>query len=400
MTSESDLIIIGGGIVGLATAYRFLERFPGKTVTVLEKEADIAKHQTGRNSGVLHTGIYYRPGSLKALNCRAGKKAMEEFCTKENIPFDLCGKIIVAVEESELPRMEMLLERGPQNGVVCNWITPQHIRELEPHGTGIAGIHVPEAGVVDYARVCRRLAEIIKEQGSRVVTSAKATGIKRDNDRAVVETAAGPFAAKQVVNCAGLYSDRVTKLSGAKPSAKVVPFRGEFYALRPERQYLVKGLIYPVPDPAYPFLGVHFTKRMSGMIECGPNAVLAFAREGYTNTTINLRDLSETLTYPGFWRLATKYWRIGANEMHRSFSKRAFVRALRRLVPEIKSEYLDWAPAGVRAQTVSPDGKMVDDFVIDETDRVVNVENAPSPAATASLNIGKLVVDRLAPRFA
>jgi (S)-2-hydroxyglutarate dehydrogenase len=397
---ESDLIIIGGGIVGLATAYRFLERFPGKTVTVLEKEASVAKHQTGRNSGVMHTGIYYRPGSLKATNCRAGKKAMEEFCTKENIPFDLCGKIIVAVEESELPRMEMLLERGPQNGVVCNRITPEQIRELEPHGVGIAGIHVPEAGVVDYGRVAQRLAAIVGEKGSRVVNNARATGIRRDAGRAIVETSAGEFAAKQVVNCAGLYSDRITKLSGAKPSAKVVPFRGEFYALRPEGQYLVKGLIYPVPDPAYPFLGVHFTKRMSGMIECGPNAVLAFAREGYKNTTVNLRDLCETLTYLGFWRLATRYWRIGANEMHRSFSKRAFVRALQRLVPEIKSEFLDWAPAGVRAQTVSPDGKMVDDFVIDETDRVVNVENAPSPAATASLNIGKLVVDKLAGRFA
>ncbi len=400
MTSESDLIVIGGGIVGLATAYRFLERFPGKTVTVLEKEAEIAQHQTGRNSGVLHTGIYYRPGSLKATNCRAGKKAMEEFCTKENIPFDLCGKIIVAVEESELPRMEMLLERGPQNGVVCNRITPEQIREIEPYCAGIAGIHVPEAGVVDYARVCRRLAEIIAERGSRVVTSAQATSIKRDHDRAVVETTAGEFAARQIVNCAGLHCDRVTKMSGATPSAKVVPFRGEFYALRPEGQYLVKGLIYPVPDPAYPFLGVHFTKRMSGMIECGPNAVLAFAREGYKNTTVNLRDLGETLLYPGFWRLATRYWRIGMNEMHRSFSKPAFVRALQRLVPEMKSEFLDWAPAGVRAQTVSPDGKMVDDFVIEATDRVVNVENAPSPAATASLNIGKLVVDRLAPRFA
>lgn len=396
---ESDLIIIGGGIVGLATAYNFLERFPGKTVTVLEKEASVAKHQTGRNSGVLHTGIYYRPGSLKALNCRAGKQAMQDFCTKENIPFDLCGKIIVAVEENELARMEMLLERGPQNGVVCNRITPAQIREIEPHCAGLAGIHVPEAGVVDYAQVCRRLAEIIKERGSRVVTSAQATGIRRDNARAIVETTAGPYAAKQVVNCAGLYSDRVTRLSGATPSAKVVPFRGEFYSLRQEGQHLVNALIYPVPDPAYPFLGVHYTKRMSGMIECGPNAVLALAREGYKNTTVNLRDLGETLAYPGFWRLCTKYWRIGANEMYRSFSKRAFVRALQRLVPEMKSEYLDWAPAGVRAQTVSPQGAMVDDFVIEETDRVVNVENAPSPAATASLNIGKLVVDRLVRRF-
>jgi L-2-hydroxyglutarate oxidase len=400
MTSESDLIIIGGGIVGLATAYRFVERFPGKTVTVLEKEASVAKHQTGRNSGVMHSGIYYRPGSLKALNCRAGKAAMEEFCTRENIPFCLCGKIIVAVEESEMPRLEALVERGPQNGVDCERIGPERIRELEPHCVGLAGIHIPEAGVVDYGQVAQRLAAIVGERGSRVVTSAKATSIRRDSARAIVETTAGEFAAKQVVNCAGLYSDRVTRLSGTKPSAMVVPFRGEFYALRAEGQHLVKMLIYPVPDPAYPFLGVHFTRRMSGMIECGPNAVLAFAREGYKNTTVNLRDLSETLTYPGFWRLAVRYWRIGANEMHRSFSKRAFVRALQRLVPEIKSEYLDWAPAGVRAQTVSPDGKMVDDFVIDETDRVVNVENAPSPAATASLNIGKLVVDKLAGRFA
>jgi L-2-hydroxyglutarate oxidase len=304
-----------------------------------------------------------------------------------------------------LQRVEALLERGPQNGVLCNRITPEQIRELEPHCEGITGIHVPEAGVVDYGQVARRLADIITERGSRVVTSAKATAIRRDGStgpgsgRAIVETAAGEFAAQQVVNCAGLHSDRVTRLSGATPSAKVVPFRGEFYALRPEGQYLINALIYPVPDPAYPFLGVHFTKRMNGMIECGPNAVLAFAREGYKNTTVNLRDLGETLTYGGFWRLAFRYWRIGMNEMHRSFSKRAFVRALQRLVPEIKSEYLDWAPAGVRAQTVSPDGQMVDDFVIEETDRVVNVENAPSPAATASLNIGKLVVERLAPRF-
>ncbi len=333
MTTESDLIIIGGGIVGLATAYRFLERFPDKRVTVLEKESSVAKHQTGRNSGVMHTGIYYRPGSLKALNCRAGKKAMEEFCTRENIPFLLCGKIIVAVEESEMPRLEALVERGPQNGVVCNRIGPEQIRELEPYCVGLAGIHVPEAGVVDYGQVCKRLAEIVGEKGSRVVTNAKAIAIRRDTSRVVVETTAGEFAAQQVVNCAGLYSDRVTRLSGAKPSALVVPFRGEFYALRPEAQYLVKMLIYPVPDPAYPFLGVHFTRRMSGMIECGPNAVLAFAREGYTNTTVNLRDLGETLTYPGFWRLAMKYWRIGMNEMHRSFSKRAFVRALQRLVP-------------------------------------------------------------------
>jgi L-2-hydroxyglutarate oxidase LhgO len=396
---ESDLIIIGGGIVGLATAYRFLERYPGKRVTVLEKEAAVARHQTGRNSGVMHTGIYYRPGSLKAQNCRAGKLAMEEFCQREQIPFILCGKIIVAIEESELPRMETLLERGPANGVVCERIGPERIRELEPHAAGIAAIHIPEAGVVDYGQVAKRLAEIVTRQGSSVVTSARATGIRNDNNRAIVESTAGEFAAQQIVNCAGLHSDRVARLSGAKPSAMIVPFRGEFYALRPEAHHLVRMLIYPVPDPNYPFLGVHFTRRINGLIECGPNAVLAFAREGYRNTTVNVRDLAETLTFPGFWRLSMRYWKIGADEMWRSFSKPAFVRALQRLVPAIESRFLEWAPAGVRAQAVSRDGQMVDDFVIEETDRVVNVENAPSPAATASLNIGKLVVDRLAPRF-
>jgi L-2-hydroxyglutarate oxidase LhgO len=396
---QSDLIIIGGGIVGLATAYRFLERFPQKRVTVLEKESAIARHQTGRNSGVLHTGIYYRPGSLKALNCRAGKLAMEEFCQREQIPFVLCGKIITAVEETELPRMETLLERGKANGVVCERIGPERIKELEPEAVGLAAVHVPEAGVVDYAQVARRLAEIIQAQGSAVVTPARATGIRRDTGRAIVETTSGEFAGEQIVNCAGLFSDRVTRFSGVRPSAMIIPFRGEFYELRKEAHHLVRMLVYPVPDPRYPFLGVHFTRRISGLVECGPNAVLAFAREGYRNTTVNLRDMCETLTYPGFWRLAMRYWRIGADELWRSFSKAAFVRALQRLIPAIQPEHLDWAPAGVRAQAVGRDGQMLDDFVIDETERVVNVENAPSPAATASLNIGRLVVDRLASRF-
>ena len=397
---QSDLVIIGGGIVGIATAYRFLERFPGKTVTVLEKESTVARHQTGRNSGVMHSGIYYRPGSLKAQNCRAGKLAMEEFCTREQIPFDLCGKLITALDEVELARMDALLERGRANGVQCERIGPERIRELAPHAAGLAAIYIPEAGVVDYAQVARRLVELIEGQGSKIVTNAKATGIRRDTNAAVVETMAGEFAGSQVVNCAGLYSDRITRLSGAKPSSMIVPFRGEFYLLKPEAHHLVPLLIYPVPDPKYPFLGVHFTRRIHGEIECGPNAVLAFAREGYRNTTVNIRDLAEALTYPGFWRLATRYWRIGADEMWRSFSRAAFLRALQRLIPAIEDRHLDWAPAGVRAQAVSPDGQMVDDFVIAETDRVVNVENAPSPAATASLNIGLLVVERLAPRFA
>ncbi len=396
---QSDLIIIGGGIVGLATAYRFLERFPGKRVIVLEKEASVARHQTGRNAGVLHSGIYYRPGSLKAQNCRAGKLAMEEFCRREGIPFKICGKVIVAVEESELPRMEKILENGQANGVVCQRITPERLRELEPHAAGIAAIHIPESGIIDYAQVARRLVELIEAQGSAIVTSARVTGIRRDTNRAIVETTAGEFAAEQIVNCGGLHSDRLTRLSGAQPCSMIVPFRGEFYEVRPEAHHLVRMLIYPVPDPRYPFLGVHFTRRLDGRVECGPNAVLAFAREGYRNTTVNLRDLAETLRYRGFWRLVGRYWRVGADEMWRSFSKRAFVRAAQRIVPEIESEHFVWAPAGVRAQAVAPDGSMVDDFIINETDRVVNVENAPSPAATASLNIGRLVVERLVPRF-
>lgn len=397
---HSDLVIIGGGIVGLATGYRFLERFPGKTVTVLEKEAEVARHQTGRNSGVLHTGVYYRPGSLRAENCRTGKEAMEEFCRQQEIPFDLCGKVIVAVVESELPQIEKILINGRANGVKCARIDAERLREIEPHSAGIAAVHVPEAGIVDYVQVARRLAELIQERGSQVVTRARATAIHRDANQAVVRTTAGEFAAQQVVNCAGLYSDRVARLSGVRPSTRILPFRGEFYKLRPEAHPLVRGLIYPVADPDFPFLGVHFTRLIHGGVECGPNAVLALAREGYRWTDVNPRDIAEWLGFIGTWRMAARYWRIGFEEMWRSLSKPAFVRALQRLVPAIKSEHLDWAPAGVRAQAVSPAGDIVDDFVIEETDRVVNVENAPSPAATAALNIGRLVVDRLAPRFA
>jgi (S)-2-hydroxyglutarate dehydrogenase len=396
---HSDLVIIGGGIVGLATGYRFLERFPGKTVAVLEKEADVAKHQTGRNSGVLHSGVYYRPGSLRAQNCRTGKLAMEDFCRQQEIPFNLCGKVIVAVEDAELPQIERILINGRANGVTCARIDAARLREIEPHCVGIAAVHVPEAGIVDYVQVAHRLAELIREQGGRIVTSARATAIHRDAGQVVVVTAAGEFAAQQVVNCTGLFSDRVTRLSGIQPSTRILPFRGEFYKLRPEAHHLVNGLIYPVADPNFPFLGVHFTRVIHGGVECGPNAVLALAREGYRWTDVNPRDISEWLTYGGFWRMAARYWRTGFEEMWRSLSKRSFVRALERLVPEIRSEHLEWAPAGVRAQAVNPAGDIVDDWVIDETDRVVNVENAPSPAATASLNIGRLVVERLAPRF-
>jgi L-2-hydroxyglutarate oxidase LhgO len=396
---HSDLLIIGGGIVGLATAFRFLERFPARRVIVLEKEAALAQHQTGHNSGVLHSGIYYRPGSLKAQNCRAGKLAMEDFCRREGIPFEICGKVIVAVDDSELVRLEKILANGQANGVACQRIDAGRLHELEPHVAGVAAIHVPETGIVDFGLVANRLAQRISEQGGTIMTGAKAMAIRHSADEVAVQTTAGEFAARHVINCAGLFSDRVARLGGSTPSAKIVPFRGEYYTLRPEAQHLVKTLIYPVPDPSFPFLGVHFTRRISGEVECGPNAVLAFAREGYRKWNVDPRDLAETLTYGGFWKLARRHWRAGAGEMWRSLSKRAFVRALQRLVPAIDTHHLDPAPAGVRAQAVDHDGCTVDDFLIENADHVTSVCNAPSPAATSSLNIGRLIVDQIADQF-
>jgi len=396
---NSDVLIIGGGIIGLATAYTLVQRFPSKQVRVLEKEADLAHHQTGHNSGVLHSGIYYKPGSLKAENCREGKKAMEAFCAEEGIPYDVCGKVIVAVDQSDLPALDRIYERGQANGVRCEMIDRERLVELEPHAAGIKAIHVPEAGIVDYRKVCERLAEKVRERGGEVLTGARVTDIVHQNGGVAVQSTAGQFTAPLLVNCAGLHCDRVTKLGGQKPEAKIVPFRGEYYKLKPESHHLVRNLIYPVPDPSFPFLGVHFTRMIDGSVECGPNAVLAFAREGYTKTDINLYDLAESLTYPGFLKLALKYWRVGAGEMWRSVSKAAFVRALQRLLPAIRSEHLEAAPAGVRAQAVSRDGSMVDDFLIQYNDRIVNVGNAPSPAATASLNIGRLIVEKLAGRL-
>jgi L-2-hydroxyglutarate oxidase len=397
---SSDVTIIGGGIVGLATAFRLTERFPHKQVVVLEKEADLAHHQTGRNSGVLHSGIYYKPGSLRAMNCRTGKRAMEEFCAAEGIEYEICGKVIVAVTGDEVSALERIYERGQANGVRCEIIGPERLRELEPHAAGVRAIHVPEAGIVDYKQVARRFAERVRERGGTIVTSARVVAIDTRASEVVVGTTAGEFAAEFVVNCTGLHSDRTTSLTGQDPGVKIVPFRGEYYELKPEARYLCRNLIYPVPDPRFPFLGVHFTRMIGGHVECGPNAVLAFAREGYRKTDVSLRDLIESLTYPGFLRLAGRYWKTGLGEIWRSLSKAAFVRALERLMPEIRSEHLEPAPSGVRAQAVAPEGNLVDDFLFRESDRIVNVCNAPSPAATASLNIGNLIVDRLAARFA
>ncbi|MBX3433644.1 MAG: L-2-hydroxyglutarate oxidase [Pirellulales bacterium] len=390
-----DLAVVGGGIVGLATAYRYLQRFPGRSLVVIEKEPTLSAHQTGRNSGVLHSGIYYKPGSLKARNCREGKRAMEEFCAAEGIPFDVCGKVIVAVDDTERPRLDGILQRGQANGVRCEMVDAARLRELEPHAAGVAAIHVPETGIVDYVAVCERLAQRVREAGGEVRTGERVVAIEH-NGGVTAFTTRGDVAASCIVNCAGLYCDRVAKLGGHRPGVKIIPFRGEYFLLKPSAHRLVKNLIYPTPDPAFPFLGVHFTRMIDGSIECGPNAVLAFAREGYSKFSINPYDLAESLAYPGFLRLAAKYWRTGAGEMWRSASKRAFVRALKRLVPEIEVGDLESAPAGIRAQAVARDGSLVDDFLIERQGAIVNVLNAPSPAATSALEIGRAIVDELA----
>ncbi|WP_417379231.1 L-2-hydroxyglutarate oxidase [Gimesia sp.] len=394
-----DVAIIGGGIIGLATGWQISRRFPDKSILILEKESQVAQHQTGHNSGVLHSGIYYKPGSLRAINCREGKRAMEAFCDAEEIPWDQCGKVIVAIDEQEFPALDRIFERGQQNGVTCEMIGEERVKELEPHVAGIRGIHVPETGIVDYKQVSARLAERIQEKENQILTGAEVTGIQHHADSITVKTKQGDFNAKQVINCGGLFSDRVARMGGSKPESKIVPFRGEYYVLKPEAEHLCKALIYPVPNPEFPFLGVHFTKMIHGGVECGPNAVWAFAREGYTKSSINIGDLFEAATYPGFIKMAFKYWKTGLKEMWRSFSKPAFVRELQRLIPDIKADDLEAAPAGVRAQALGPDGTLVDDFLIDESERMINVLNAPSPAATSSLRIGSMITDLLATRI-
>lgn len=394
--TQPQIAILGGGIVGLATALNLIERFPRSRLVVLEKENDVGEHQTGHNSGVLHSGIYYRPGSLRATNCRSGKRAMEEFCARHGIVHEICGKVIVAVKDWELPALDSIFARGQQNGVRCEVIGPERLAELEPHAAGVKAIHVPEAGIVDFRQVARKMAELVREAGGVVRTSARVLRLSEQSGQVAIQTTTGDFVADYAVSCCGLYSDRVARLAGQKLDTQIVPFRGEYYELAEGSRHLCRNLIYPVPDPSFPFLGVHFTRMVEGGVECGPNAVLAFAREGYRKTDINLRDLCETLAFRGFRKLAWKYWRVGAGEMWRSWSKAAFVRALQHLIPEIRSKQLVPARAGVRAMSIGSDGSMVDDFVVQLDGRVIHVLNAPSPAATSSLNIGRLVVDKLA----
>ncbi len=390
-----DYIIVGGGIVGLATAWALLERSPSARLLVLEKENVWAAHQTGHNSGVIHSGIYYKPGSLKARLARAGNRSMVEFCREHGLAHRICGKVIVATEPEQLPLLENLLERGRQNGLEVFRLRPDQVREIEPHVRCLAGLRVPSTGIVDYRAVCRKLAELIQARGAELRLSTRVVAVRDTKVGLVVETTQGSFEGALLINCAGLHSDRLARASGVDPKARIVPFRGEYYELRPEQRDLVKTLIYPVPNPAFPFLGVHFTRMIDDSVHAGPNAVLSFKREGYHKTDFDLRDFAEVMFFPGFWKLAARHAREGLKEMVRSCSKAQFVRSLQQLVPEVQSADLVPSEAGVRAQALLPDGSLVDDFLILDAPHAIHVCNAPSPAATASLEIGNAVAERV-----
>ncbi len=400
-SSANDLAIIGGGIVGLATALSTLRRFAPLRLIVLEKESEVARHQTGHNSGVVHSGIYYRPGSQKAHLCVEGGRQLAQFCEEHGIRIERCGKVIVATEERELPRLAELLERGRANGVEgLVRISADRLRDLEPHATGLAAIYVPKAGIVDFAEVARAIAHEVQHRGGEIALNVAVVAIQRTADGFHVQTTRDEVHAKYLINCAGLHADQIAQLAGSRPTARIVPFRGEYYLLRPERRHLVRGLIYPVPDPNFPFLGVHFARTVHGEVAAGPNAVLAFAREGYTLGRIDPPELFATLAYRGFWRMARRYWATGLAEFHRSVSKSAFMAALRRLVPDLRDGDVIRNGAGVRAQAVSPEGLLVDDFHIVDGSGAIHVLNAPSPAATAALAIGAHLATLAASSFA
>jgi (S)-2-hydroxyglutarate dehydrogenase len=389
-----DCVVIGGGIVGLSVAWEILEKNPDVHIAVLEKEADWARHQTGRNSGVIHSGIYYKPGSLKAKLCREGNRRLVEFCKQHGIRYEACGKVIVATTESELPLLKKLYERGIANGLTIMELTAEQVKEIEPHVSCLAGIQVPSTGIVNFFDVCQKLAVLIASQGGELRRETEVRAFHPSGNEGLLETSKDTLAARWIINCAGLYSDRMARLAGANPDVRIVPFRGEYYELKPERRRLVRNLIYPVPDPKFPFLGVHFTRMIDGSVHAGPNAVLSLKREGYHRTSFDWRDFKDTMTYTGFWRMAKKHARAGLEEMHRSLSKKAFVRSLQKLIPEICEEDLLPGGAGVRAQALRPDGGLVDDFLIVNSPNATHVCNAPSPAATASLEIARVIVEQ------
>lgn len=395
-----DIAVIGGGIVGLATANALLDSKPKLKLVLLEAEDRFAAHQTGHNSGVIHSGLYYKPGSKKAQYCVEGREAMYRFCEENGIAHERCGKIVVATSEAEFPKLEELYRRGEANGLKgIKWLTAEEIKEYEPHASGLRGIHVPETGIVDYKAVSSRMARIAQDRGARLKVASRVVGVRSMDQGLILQTYADEIRCKGLVNCGGLQSDRVARMSGVDPGVKIVPFRGEYYELKPERASLVRNLIYPVPDPNFPFLGVHFTRMIGGGVEAGPNAVLAFKREGYRKSDIKVRDLAETLTYGGFWRMAAKYWKTGMGEMWRSYSKHAFVTALQRLMPELRDEDVKSGGSGVRAQAMDPSGNLLDDFHVVHAARQIHVLNAPSPAATSSLSIGKAIAGMAAQHF-
>ncbi len=393
---KKSMIIIGAGIVGLAAALKIKEKHPDVNVRILEKENDIALHQTGNNSGVIHSGIYYKPGSLKALNCRKGYSMLLDFCTKHSINFEICGKLIIAVNQKQLPYLETVYERGIQNGLSgLRKIGTDEINEREPECRGISGILVPETGIVDYRKVAEKYRELIVNSGGEVITGTRVTGIRQEKNTIRVITDKQEYETDYLVSCAGLHSDRIAKMTNPELPLRIIPFRGEYYKLRPEKENLVKSLIYPVPDPAFPFLGVHFTRMAKGGVEAGPNAVLAFKREGYSKTDFNLLDTLETFAWPGFRSVMYKYWQTGLGEFYRSFNKKAFTKALQGLVPGISEDDLTEGGAGIRAQACGRDGGLIDDFYFAESRNILHVCNAPSPAATSSLAIGEYIADRI-----
>ena len=396
-----DVVIVGGGIVGLATGYKLISARPDLKIAILEKESQLAMHQTANNSGVIHSGLYYKPGSLKAINCIKGYHELVNFCKEEKIPYEITGNVVVASRESQRPLLTMLLERGLQNGLTgTRKITLEELKEYEPYCTGVGAIHVPQTGIVDYLQVALAYGRKIMQQGGGVFLDHKVLEINQKDSINYIETSNGVFQTKLVVNCAGLYSDKVARMNDKSiDDVKIIPFRGEYFKLKEDREYLVKNLIYPVPDPNFPFLGVHFTRMKKGGVEAGPNAVLAFKREGYKNTQVNFAEFAETLTWPGFQKVAGKYWKTGLGELYRSFSKSAFTKALQELIPDIQESDLVEGGAGVRAQACDRTGGLLDDFAIRESEFAINVLNAPSPAATSSLSIGGTVSEMVLKRF-
>ena len=391
---QYDVVVVGGGIIGLATSMKLTQDFPNLKVAVLEKEKEVAQHQTGHNSGVIHAGIYYAPGSQKANFCSTGGKLLRDFCDEYGIAYDMCGKLIVATDDSEVPQLEELFKRGTENGAQgLRMVNQEEIKDIEPYSAGVKAILSPNTGIIDYFEVSQAYATRMRENGGDLLTNVEVISIENKDNLVYINTTSGTVVAKYVLNCAGLHADTVARMMGVDVGVKIVPFRGEYFSIIPEKEHMVKGLIYPVPDPSMPFLGVHFTRRINGSVEAGPNAVLAFAREGYKKTDVNLKDTLGTLSYSGFWKMSAKYWKVGMHEQYRSLVKRVFVKSLQKLMPEITGDDLGDPGAGVRAQVIDSNGGLLQDFAIEASANAIHVLSAPSPGATSSLTISEYIVD-------